>query len=82
MSIVINVSKAKNVAHDKRRARREVLFAPYDAVIIKQIPGKDATAAEQARADIRSADALVQEAIDNATDTNQIKAALAAYGAI
>jgi hypothetical protein len=74
--------KAKAIAHEKRRARREILFAPHDAVIMKQIPGKDAAAAEQARADIRQADALVQETINNATDVNQIKSALVAYGAL
>ena len=77
-----NIPKVKEIAHAKRRARREVLFAPHDAVIMKQIPGKDATAAEQARKDIRVADSLVQETINNSTDVNQIKSALAAYGAL
>jgi len=80
--ITINLDKAKSIAHNKRRAKREELFAPHDAVIMKQIPGKDATAAEQARADIRLADSLVQETINNATDVNQIKSALVAYGAL
>lgn len=74
--------KAKAIAHEKRRARREVLFAPHDAVIMKQIPGKDAAAAEQARADIRLADSLVQETIENATSVEKLKEVLVAYGAI
>lgn len=74
--------KAKAIAHEKRRARREILFAPHDAVIMKQIPGKDAAAAEQARADVRLADSLVQETIESATNVQQLKDALVAYGAI
>jgi len=80
--ITINLDKAKSIAHNKRRAKREELFAPHDAVIMKQIPGKDATAAEQARADIRLADSLVQETIESATNVQQLKDALISYGAV
>jgi len=80
--ITVNLNKAKNIAHDKRRAKREELFAPYDSIIMKQIPGNDMTAAEQSRADIRQADALVQEAINMATTPEQIKDALVAYSAL
>jgi len=79
--ITINIDKAKDIAHDKRRAKRAELFAPYDAVVMKQIPGNDMAAAEQARADIRQADALVQETINMATTPEQIKAALVALEA-
>jgi len=80
--ITINLDKAKSIAHNKRRAKREELFAPHDAVIMKQIPGKDAAAAEQARADVRLADSLVQETIEKATNVQQLKDALVAYGAV
>jgi len=79
--ITINIDKAKTIAHDKRRAAREAEFKPYDDAIAKQIPGNDMAAAEQARADIRQADALVQETINMATTPEQIKAALVALEA-
>jgi hypothetical protein len=76
--IVINIDKAKAIAHDKRRAARAVEFAPYDEVIAKQIPGVDAAIAEQARRDIRMKYALIQDTIDMASTPEQIKAALEA----
>ena len=36
--IVINIDKAKGIAHEIRRAKRAEEFAPYDEVIMKQIP--------------------------------------------
>ena len=82
MSIVINLDKAKAIAHDKRRTQRERLFAPLDAVIMKQIPGNDLAAAEQARADIRHADAGVQLEIDAATTVEALTTTLRAYHAL
>jgi len=74
--ITINMDKAKAIGHDMRRAQREAEFAPYDAVIAKQIPGTDATAAEEARQAIREKYALIQDAIDVAEDPDTIKLAL------
>jgi hypothetical protein len=74
--ITINIDKAKTIAHDKRREARSVEFQPYDEVIMKQIPGNDATAAEAARQVIRDKYAAMQTAIDAATTTDQIKAAM------
>ena len=54
MSIVVNLTKAKTIAHEKRRYKREQEFKPHDDIIAKQIPGADATAAETARAEIRT----------------------------
>jgi hypothetical protein len=34
--IVINIEKAKGIAHEIRRAKRAEEFAPYDEVIMKQ----------------------------------------------
>ena len=45
---------------------------------MKQIPGADAAAAEQSRKDIRVKYALIQEAIDQAQTTEQMKSALGA----
>lgn len=74
--IRINMDKAKAIGHDMRRAKREEEFAPLDAVIMKQIPGKDAQAAEAARQAIRDKYVVVQEQIDAAATPEEIKAAL------
>ena len=73
MSIVINLTKAKNIAHERRRFKREQEFKPHDDIIMKQIPGADATAAETARAEIRTRYATLQTNIDNATTVDALK---------
>ena len=74
--ITINLTKAKDIAHDIRRAKREEEFAPLDAVIMKQIPGNDATEAEAARQAIRDKYAAMQVAINAASTPENIKTAL------
>lgn len=74
--IAINISKAKLVAHEKRRQARETEFAPLDEIIAKQIPGKSAKDAEVARQVIRDKYTVMQLAIDAATTVEQIKAAM------
>jgi hypothetical protein len=76
MTITINLDKAKAIGHDLRRQQRAEEFKPFDEVIMKQIPGADAVAAEEARQAIREKYALIQEAIDLAATPNEIKAAL------
>jgi hypothetical protein len=76
--ITINLDKAKQIGHDKRRAARAEEFKPHDEVIMKQIPGADAVAAEAARAAIRTKYEQVQTAIDAATTPDEIKTALEA----
>jgi len=73
MSIVINLTKAKNIAHEKRRLKRAEEFKPHDDIIAKQIPGEDATAAETARAAIRTKYATLQTNIDNASTVDALK---------
>ena len=73
--IVINVTKAKAIGHDMRRAARAAEFAPYDDAIAKQIPGQ-MEGAEAARQAIREKYAAIQTAIDAAATPDQIKAAL------
>lgn len=73
--ITINVDKAKAVAHNMRRAAREEEFKPYDDVIAKQIPGQ-MEGAEAARQAVRDKYAAMQTAIDAATTTDEIKAAM------
>jgi hypothetical protein len=71
--ITVNLTKAKTIAHDVRRAKRAEAFAPFDEVIMKQIPGADATAAEVSRADIRTKYETVQTDIDAAADVDALK---------
>jgi hypothetical protein len=73
--ITINVTKAKTIAHDIRRAARSEEFKPYDDAIAKQIPGQ-AEGAEAARAVIRTKYAAMQTQIDAASTVDEIKAAL------
>lgn len=73
--ITINVSKAKTIAHDIRRAAREKEFKPYDDAIAKQIPGQTESA-EAARQVIRDRYATMQIAIDSASTVDAIKAAM------
>ena len=71
--ITINITKAKNIAHDARRTARSAEFAPLD--IMATIPSV-ATAAEAARQAVRDKYATMQTAIDAAITTDAIKAAM------
>ena len=71
--ITINITKAKNIAHDARRTARSAEFAPLD---IKATIPSEAVAAETARQAVREKYAAMQTAIDAATTTEQIKAAM------
>lgn len=72
--INVNMTKAKDIAHAARRAARAVEFEPYDAIIMKQIPGNDAAAAEAARQAIRDKYATLQAQMDAAQTPEQLKA--------
>ena len=70
--IVINIEKAKGIAHEIRRAKRAEEFAPYDEVIMKQIPDVDATEAEASRQAIRDKYATIQTNIDSISDVESL----------
>jgi hypothetical protein len=72
--IQINMTKAKAIAHDARRAARAAEFEPHDAIIMKQIPGADSSAAEAARQAIRDKYAALQAQMDAAQTPEQLKA--------
>ena len=74
MGIVIDVTKAKAIGHDMRRAARAEEFKPFDEAIAKQIPGTDG--AEAQRQIIRDKYAVIQTNIDAAATPDEIKAAL------
>ena len=68
--IQIDISKAKEIAHEKRRAARAVEFAPLDVQVT--IP----TMSEQAeakRAEIRSKYSTIQAQIDAAESVDVLK---------
>jgi hypothetical protein len=73
MTIFINLDKAKNIAHDKRRAARSEEFKPLD---IKATIPSEAVAAEAARQLIRDKYASMQTAMDAAVDVTTLQALL------
>ena len=73
--ITINITKAKAIGHDMRRAARAEEFKPFDEAIAKQIPGAS-EGAETARQAIREKYAAIQTDIDAAATPEEIKAAL------
>jgi len=74
--IIINLPKAKTIAHEVRRQKRAEEFAPLDEVIMKQIPGTDVQLVETQRQTIRDKYALVQANIDLAETTDALLVAL------
>jgi hypothetical protein len=74
--IKINLNKAKEIVHSSRRVEREKEFEPYDAIIMKQIPGNDAAEAEKSRAEIRVKYNKIQEDIDACSDADDLKVIL------
>lgn len=77
-AVGVDLGKARDIGHDIRRQQRAEEFKPYDEVIMKQIPGADAVAAEEARQQVRFKYALIQDAINVASNPDEIKAALEA----
>lgn len=75
--IIVNLAKAKSIAHEARRAARASEFAPLDQKIAAQIPGTDAVAIEAERQAIRDKYAATQTAIDAAATPEAIKTAAA-----
>jgi len=72
-AIVHNLTKAKAIAHDKRRAARAKEFAPLD--VEATIPSR-ANQAEAARQAIRDKYAVMQEQMDAAESVEQLKSLL------
>ena len=76
MPIGLNLNKAKDIAHEKRREARAEEFKPYDEVIMKQIPGNDYTQTEAARQAIRDKYSTLQAQMDAAQTPEELKALL------
>ena len=75
MGLIVDVTKAKAIGHNIRRAARAEEFKPYDDAIAKQIPGQ-IEGAEAARQAIRDKYAVIQVQIEAATSPEEIKTAL------
>ena len=71
--ITINITKAKAIAHDVRRAARAEEFKPLD---VKATIPSEAAQAETDRQAIRDKYATMQAAIDAAVDVEAIKGAM------
>jgi hypothetical protein len=74
MSIVINLDKAKEITHAKRREVRAEEFKPFDAIVALQIPGDDHNAAEAERVKIREKYAVIKSDINACADVDSLKA--------
>jgi len=68
--IKINLNKARQIAHEKRRAARAEEFAPLD---IKATIPSEATTAEAARAAVRTKYGVLQDQMDAATTVEELK---------
>ena len=71
--IQINLNKAKEIAHEKRRIARSTEFAPLD---VKATIPSEAEAAEAARQVIRDKYATLQAQMDAAQTAEELKALL------
>jgi hypothetical protein len=71
--ITVDMTKAKEIAHDMRRQERAAEFAPLD---IKVTIPAEASVAEAARAAIRTKYEAMQTNIDLAVDVAALKTAL------
>ncbi len=71
--IVVNIDKAKQIAHEMRRDKRAQEFAPLD---VKATIPSEAVEAESARQVIREKYAVIQQNIDAAESPEQIKEAI------
>ena len=71
--ITIDINKAKEIAHEKRRAARSAEFAPLD---IKATIPSEAETAEAARQAIRDKYATLQAQMDIAQTPEELKALL------
>ena len=71
--ITIDMTKAKEIAHEKRRIARSTEFAPLD---VKATIPVEAEAAEAARQVIRDKYATLQAQMDAAQTADELKALL------
>lgn len=68
--ITVDMTKAKQIAHEKRRQARSEEFAPLD---IKATIPSEAAEAETLRQAVRDKYAVMQTAMDDATTPEELK---------
>jgi len=71
--IPVNMDRAKEIAHQVRRQRRNLEFYPHDQMIAKQIPGPESANAEAERVKIREKYAQVQNEINATQSWDELK---------
>jgi hypothetical protein len=76
MTIIINIDKAKLIAHDIRRQKRATEFAPLDQAIAMRLPYDNLDLIEEEREAIRQKYAEIQDAIESAQTIDEIKTAI------
>jgi hypothetical protein len=72
MPLTVNLDKAKELTHQKRRLKRSMEFRPHDAVIARQIPNAAQDKAEAERQAIRDKYAVLQAEIDAASTVEEV----------
>jgi len=77
MKLTVNMTKAKELVHEKRRAKRTQEFAPLD--VQATIPSM-AEEAEAKRQVIRDKFDAIQTKVDEAIDADELKLALQEIG--
>lgn len=70
--IVIDLDKAKLIAHSRRRIQRDLELKPFDEIISRRIPGINLVKIEAERQRIRDKYFLLQENIDKASNVEEI----------
>jgi hypothetical protein len=71
-TIIIDLDDAKQIAHENRRKARAEEFAPFDDIIMKQIPGNDMASLEASRQAIRDKYSQIQVNIDQAQTVEEL----------
>lgn len=68
----VDLARAKDAAHEIRRAVRAAEFAPLDFAIAAQLPGTDVASREAQRQAIREKHSALQTAIDAAPNVSDL----------
>lgn len=75
MIVAIDINKAKEITHNKRREARAIEFKPLDEAITINIANPDKVAEIEAeRQTVRDKYAEIQINIDSSTTTDELKA--------
>lgn len=74
MAIKVNITKAQEIAHDKRREARAIEFKPLDEAITINIANPDKVAEIEAKRQmVRDKYAEIQTSINSSSTTDELK---------